>query len=267
MPYTRIDSAYPPTLAEAQAAKAAGVVEWAGYIPAPRVLHAWSKADFDVLRQAGLEPVFISTGYDALADVPSARACGIRPGEKLCLDVEAGWNDTYSANWAGGVKASGYETELYGLRSETTAHGYAFDLTWFADYTGTPPASLPANTGQQYENSHTEFGVSVDRSLMNEPLTHTTEIAELTLDLARLLVMGWYISILHRVPSQAEVDFWAGKLVAPGANFEAVMTTFYQTPEAATDIAEAAHPVQSGDPQAEQALKDAAAAIQKDLPQ
>lgn len=167
--YYRIDSAFAPTLAQAQQFAAEGVREYGLYVPGARVYHASARHEFDIIRQAGMKPVFIHTGWDGNEAVHGAIACGAIPGDKVTLDVEAGWNDNYSQDWARTVKAQGFVTELYGLDSEVGAHGQVFDDQWIARYTY-PQIPVPVGNHQaiQYENSHTEHGVGVDRSISNE---------------------------------------------------------------------------------------------------
>lgn len=160
-----LDSAYAPTLAQAQQANANKVRMWGGYLEGGRVYHAWSRQDFDVIRQAGMRPVFIHVGTDGKEAVANAWKAGAQTGDIVALDVEAGWNDTYSQAWQATVKAAGFKTWLYGLGTETQAHGSTFDGTWQAAYTF-PVEPIPSPTNSfQYWNSHQEFGVGVDRSV------------------------------------------------------------------------------------------------------
>lgn len=57
---TGLDSAYPPSFAQAQQARIAGYTWWGFYLPKlPNTdpLNSWTPAQVDVLRQAGLQPV------------------------------------------------------------------------------------------------------------------------------------------------------------------------------------------------------------------
>lgn len=233
MSYYRIDSAFGPTLEQAKAFATDGIKEYGLYVSGARVYHASSKQDFDVLRAAGLKPVFIHTGWDGNEAVQGARACGAVPGDKVALDVEAGWNDNYSQDWAHTVKGAGFKTELYGLDSEIGAHGQVFDDTWVARYTY-PQVPVPlANQAIQYENSHVEHGVNVDKSISNEdaapPAPAITE-GPYSMNLKRALIMLTRFSVFETWPlSQAEIDSYASSLADDLSNYEAVVTDMENT--------------------------------------
>lgn len=134
-----------PNASQARAAYAAGVRAWGGYLaavvpPGPRssggsnLLTAWSQADFDVLRAAGIQPIAFASGWDdAGACGALARAWRVR----LMLDVEdairgdGSWVDAWLA-------ASG--AGLYGL---CAVHRHVAPAHIVARY---PDGPVPAST-------------------------------------------------------------------------------------------------------------------------
>lgn len=215
-----IDSAFAPTLANAQAAKAAGIKLWAGYVAGGRVYHAWSRQDFDVIRQAGMRPVFVHVGTSGQEAVANAWQCGAMTGDIVALDVEAGWNDTYSQAWCAAVKAAGFTAWLYGLDSEVNAHGAPFDGVWAARYVYPTVPTPTSRESIQYWNSHDEFGVGVDRSVCDD--RWATQGDKLDLDTARSIV---HITLATQgiLGDQAQVDSFAVPMSTPGTNPEGVL--------------------------------------------
>ena len=222
-----LDSAYAPSLNGAQQAAMSGVKLWAGYIAGGRVYHAWSRADFDLIRQAGLRPVFVHVGTDGREAVANAWQCGAMTGDIVALDVEAGWNDTYSQAWCAAVKAAGFTTWLYGLDSEVNAHGAPFDGVWAARYVYPTVPTPTSRESIQYWNSHTEFGTGVDRSVCDDHWAASP--VEEVMDY-NLVVKSWYLFAFHRNPAQSEVDYWVGKLKG-GENGEQVLDEFFSSAE------------------------------------
>ncbi len=217
-----LDSAYAPTLGNAQQAAKDGVRLWGGYVPGGRVYHAWSRQDFDVIRQAGIRPVFIHVGTDGNEAKNNAWQCGAMTGDIVALDVEAGWNDTYSAAWASTVHAAGFVTWLYGLGSEVAAHGSPFDGTWTAAYTYPTVPTPSAKNSFQYWNSHTEYGTGCDRSVCDDHW-FTPQEDTMNLDIARSIVFV-RLSGEGVLTDQAQVDAYAAPMAAIGANPEASLT-------------------------------------------
>lgn len=234
-----LDSSQPPTDAALAAARADGCVAWCGYVSSPgHPDSAWTRADFDRVRAHGLVPVFIDLGTSAGTIGAVLASYGAQPGDNVVTDIEpSGASLSNAGPWCAAVTQDGFRPWVYGLWSTVNAAPAGFAVKWGASYTGPDNVPVPrAGECVQYWNTHTEFGMAVDRSVVGVGVFDM-----LTLDMARLHVMGWYLALLHRVPTQAEVDFWATKLVAPGANFEAVLTEFYSEPEAAHDLADEQH--------------------------
>src|ERR1700686_4338421 len=82
-----LDSAYPPSLAQAQAAKAAGYGAWLGYFAGPNILNGWTKANFDTVKAAGLATAAYCSGW---ADAAAMKAQSISWGVPIILDDESG---------------------------------------------------------------------------------------------------------------------------------------------------------------------------------
>jgi hypothetical protein len=160
-----LDSAYPPTQTQAQQARASGVRGWYGYIATKggtNLLNPWSQADFQVVHQVfGAQPIGFCSGRDDPAAVKAQAAnWGVRP----CLDVENGIRA--DGNWVQPwLDASG--AGLYGLQS--VFHGRQASFFVMAGYPGQDPGVTWAGTppgvphGWQWQGSHVEFGVTVDR--------------------------------------------------------------------------------------------------------
>jgi hypothetical protein len=159
-----LDSAYAPSAAQAQAAKAAGVGLWNGYAATKGrvgIYHAWSQADFDNARLCGGTPIAYVSGWD---DPVALKALAAAWNVRLCLDVEAGIRD--DGPWVQGfLDASG--AGLYGnLRIHLGRRAPFHVLSWYvsdpqATWGGSAPPGTPC--GWQWQNSHDEFGVTVDR--------------------------------------------------------------------------------------------------------
>lgn len=163
-----LDSATPPDQAAAQAARAAGVGGWWGYLatrPGMNLLNIWSQAEFDTVRSVfGSQPVGFCSGWDdPLAVRALADLWGVRP----CLDVEAGIrpDGLWVQPW---LDASG--AGLYGNLGVHSGRTAPFHI--LSDYPGLDPGDvwLPATgwprpagpLGWQWQGSHQEFGLDVD---------------------------------------------------------------------------------------------------------
>jgi hypothetical protein len=157
-------SASVPLRREAEAARAAGIRLWSGYLATRsgvRLYHPWAKADFDNARLCGATPIAYASGWD---DPAACRALATTWNVRLCLDVEAGirGDGDWVQRW---LDASG--AGLYGnlpVHKGRTARFHI--LAWYVQkdpqttWSGLRPA---APCGWQWQNTHTEFGASVDR--------------------------------------------------------------------------------------------------------
>jgi hypothetical protein len=162
-----LDSSFDaPTAAEADAARAAGVRMWSGYLALPGggrgLASPWSPAGFANARRCGAPPLAFCSGWD---DPGQLRAAAAALGVRLCLDIEENIRDL--GDWAQPwLDASG--AGVYG-RAEVHALRAAFHV--LAAYPGSDPAATwsgapPADgtpTGWQWHGSHGEFGCQVDR--------------------------------------------------------------------------------------------------------
>ncbi len=166
-----LDSSYDaPSPAQADAARAAGVGVWCGYLatrPNVGLAHVWTRDDFEAARRCGGTPLGFCSGHDDPVAVRElAAAWNVRP----CLDVEPGIRT--DGSWVDGwLAASG--AGLYGPL-EVHHHAAAFHIA--ALYPGFDPSlpwpvSAPVVTtprGWQWQGTHSEFGRSVDRLWLDD---------------------------------------------------------------------------------------------------
>jgi hypothetical protein len=172
-----LDSSFDaPTLAQAQEARAAGVGFWWGYLAtvqepgAFNLAAPWSRQAFSNVQQAGLGcGAFVSGLDDPTALRQLAGEWGI---SLLALDDEDAIRPLTEPDWRPAfLAASG--AGLYGLLERHTISapfriaalypaGGCSGATW-----PTSPAP-PEPHGWQCQGTHTEFGLSVDRSALDD---------------------------------------------------------------------------------------------------
>lgn len=172
-----LDSAFPPTLAQASAARAGGVRLWNGYMAARSaagLLNTWSLGQFQVVHSVfGAPPVAFCSGWD---DPAAVRAQGVSWGVRPCLDVESGIRD--DGPWVDGWLATS-GAGLYGLIAVHDAHPQQLPFRIAADYpsSGDPLATWPLGKGGappaephgwQWAGSHTAYGVTVDSEWLDD---------------------------------------------------------------------------------------------------
>lgn len=166
-------SLFVPSLQQAQAARAAGVRVWFGYLAtvggpgAFNLEGPWPQQGFDTVRAAGLVPGAFCSGLDDPVRLAAlARQWGI---PLLLLDCEDGirgdgaWVDPF-------LQAAG--CGLYGLQP---VHWHRAPYRIVADYPGFDPGQpwpsvvAPAEPhGWQWQGTHDEFGGPVDRSWLTD---------------------------------------------------------------------------------------------------
>ena len=206
----------------------AGAQMVAGYVDGA---YAWSPADWDRFPAATLVRIATQPATDD-GDV---------------LDVELGdATPAQAPAWVRMRQAAGLaQPALYcGLSTVSTlrhlCQGLLYSL-WVADWTGVAHP-LSYASAVQYADSR-QSGGHYDLSIVYDawwPGPHqppATGGDDMTLDLARILVYDWYAGILHRIPTQAEIDGWAAQLATPGVNSESVYGAFLATPEASAAMA------------------------------
>jgi hypothetical protein len=169
----RLDSAYPPSPDTARAATAGGVRGWDGYISTAVydggshfwLWHPWPREGFDYARLCGSTPIAYCSGWD---NPVALKALAASWGVRLCLDVEGGiradgpWVQAF-------LDASG--AGLYGNYWVHSGRRAPFHVICASLGTGDPRSTWwdakvarpPVPCGYQWWNTHTEFGVSVDR--------------------------------------------------------------------------------------------------------
>lgn len=85
---TGFDSAYPPTVSQIQAAKAAGISAWSGYFPGPGILNGWSEQNFHDVMNGGLGTSAYCSGWaDPVAMETQRVSWGV---PRIILDDESG---------------------------------------------------------------------------------------------------------------------------------------------------------------------------------
>lgn len=199
------DSATVPSDAVLAAAVADGVGAYAGYTAAPRALSPWNSDAFSRVRAHGLIPLFVYVGTDGVDAVAQARRVGANAGDVVVLDIEAGWHDTYSLQWANDVRAGGFSPWLYGTQSECDNHHGPFDGVWIAAGMGT----LPTVGGfQQQFDVVVSGGITVDISEVNGLMNQA--------DVFRATLRVVYLAVGHREPEEAGLEFWTNEALAHG---------------------------------------------------
>jgi len=167
-----------PTPTIISQAWAAGVRVWGGYIAtnqAPgsfNLASPWDKGSFDVARTLGSTPIGFCSGLD---DPAALKALAAQWDVRLCLDVESGiradgtwvqgWLDTSGA----GLYGQHYEDTNGVWHSIHLNRRAAFHvMSWYigrdpgATWTGPQPAD-GTPLAWQWQGSHSEFGLDVDR--------------------------------------------------------------------------------------------------------
>lgn len=233
-----LDSSTPPTDAALEQAAAAGIVAWAGYVSSPGHPVGWARADFDRVRRARLVPVYVDLGSSPGTIGSKLVALGAQPGDNVVTDIESGGATLQAAGaWRAAVAADGYRPWVYGSWATVNAAPAGFAVKWGAAY-GQAPATVRPGEVVQFENTHTEFGMSVDRSAVGEGVFGMTAVerADLGAALARLA----YAAVLHRDPvaDPNGLAFWSGQFAA---GFDHAAAAFIAAGEAQHDLADEQH--------------------------
>lgn len=167
------DSSYDaPTLAQAQAARAAGVRAWGGYLatrPNVGLAVPWSRAAFANVQQAGLRALAFCSGWD---DPVALRQLAAQWNVLLLVDVEDAIRG--DGPWVGPfLQASG--AGLYGLLE---VHRWPAPYRIVAEYPagGCPGATWPSSPapqephGWQCQGTHRDpvTGLSVDSMRLDD---------------------------------------------------------------------------------------------------
>lgn len=206
-----LDSSTPPTDAALAQAAAAGIVAWAGYVSSPGHPIGWARADFDRVRAHGLVPVFVDLGSSPGTIGPKLVALGAQPGDNVITDIEGGGATLADAGaWRAAVAADGYSPWVYGTWATVNAAPAGFAVKWGAAY-GQDPATVRPGECVQFENTHEEFGMSVDCSAVGEGVFDVV-----TADTARAVARLVYLGVMHREPDEAGLTYWQGHLVSVG---------------------------------------------------
>jgi hypothetical protein len=221
-----------PTPATVAAAIAGGVRMWSGYLASRAgvgLAAPWSAEDFALARQCGAKPIAYCSGYD---DPAALKALAGALDVRLCLDVERGirGDGPWVQAW---LDASG--AGLYGNAPVHPARRAAFYIlaaypgfdpkaTWSA--TGRPPGPC----GWQWQGTHSEFGIAVDRGWFDDWFM---EDEEMNLSLARKRFHAWQMIMLcwgRNPTSEEELNEVAEVIQDNGENLYDVQVAVYNNP-------------------------------------
>lgn len=230
MPVHQLDSFSPPSDATLEQAKAAGVQVWPGYTGGPEAAISWPADGFVRIRNHGLRAPAIYVGLGTPEEaVAQAQARGVPQGEVIWHDIETGWSmshDTpaFAIRWVTGVLQAGYIPGLYGTAAFVNQWGHFYRCVWAAGgsyyrngpgsnpWPATPlqvPACTPAGTpcGVQWWATHNEFGIGVDRSIMDDLFGHSNGDvmdAQHEQQLLEWVAFRQYVDALIRVPESVD---------------------------------------------------------------
>lgn len=189
-------------------------------------LYEWSAADWALFPRA----IQLTIAVNALH---AADILDVENGDATPSDVP-GWCDRFARL---GRRAPTVYCNLSSWPAVKAAVGARRVDYWIATLNGKPtPGGIAGAVAEQYVQHtdaafHYDESIIYDESWLTAPLPIPGDDA-MTLDLARLIVFGWYTSIRPKSsPTQKEVDYWSTRLTT-GENFEAVYTSFLETPEA-----------------------------------
>jgi hypothetical protein len=145
----------------------------------------------------------------------------VESGDATNADIE-GWCDRFDRP---GRRAPSIYTSLSNWTAAKVAAAGRHVDWWIADYTAQPHCPAGAVACQYVDKGPYDLSLVADPSWLG--VQPPTELV-MTLDVARLIVWGWFGGFLGQVPpGQVQVDEFATQLVAPGANYEAVVTAFW----------------------------------------
>jgi hypothetical protein len=251
-----LDSATEPTAAQADAAKAAGVRLWSGYIatqPNVGLYHPWPRAAFENARRCGSIPIAYCSGWD---DPGALKILAATWNVRLCLDVEGGirGDGSWAQNW---LDASGA-----GVYGNAPVHRLRAAFHVLAAYPGGDPQATWASylarpaglCGWQFQGTHSEFGVGVDRCWFDDGFaglsgggvdTVTTDDLNLAHDALQFMVWGivdtsaqsrndFVFAVNHGQSLASIVDGW--KQNAQAAKWQAQLATLGQAAGGPTNI-------------------------------
>lgn len=165
-----LDSAYPPNAAQVAGAKAAGITGWSGYFAGLNILHGWSQADFDLVKAGGLATFAYCSGW---SDPAAMKAQSIAWQVPICLDCETAirgdgpwvqpWLDASGSGLYGNYGVFPGKTAAFYVLAAYLSSGNPGAASW---WNATPQPAGPC--GWQWVGTHSEFGISVDSSWMDD---------------------------------------------------------------------------------------------------
>lgn len=209
-----------PTPGIAAQAFQSGVRMWGGYLttaPDPTsvgLLTAWRPEDWAAIRSAGIGGIAFCSGRD---DPASLRRLARELGVLLCLDVENGIRA--DGPWVDGwLQVSGA-----GLYGEAGVHYHPAAFHVLAAYPGVVPGATwdgpapPGPHGWQYQGTHTEWGISVDRAFYDHSLYEVTMLLNQGMKIGLAHVA--FAAIYNREPTPTEEWDFANTMNDDGSNY------------------------------------------------
>lgn len=231
-----LDSATPPSALQVVAAGSAGIGIWSGYlseIPQKDGLYRpWAPAEFTVVKALNPHPIAFTSGWD---DPAAAQRDADSQGLRLCLDVERLIRD--NGPWVQGWLDAAPGAGLYGTSAIHVGRRAAFHIAaWYPGYdpkTEWPPNWARPTTpcGWQWQNTHTEFGVGVDRSWLDDWFGGNELIKDWPTSDLEFLAQGMIHTLTgHTAVDQTQLDGAVSALKNSPAN--KVFADYSQSPEA-----------------------------------
>jgi hypothetical protein len=258
-----LDSATPPTAAQAAAARAAGVAVWSGYLATRPELgvgpggsrfglfRPWRQVEFAPVKTLHGTPLAYASGWD---DPAGCKALAAAWGVRLCLDVEGGirGDGAWVQGWLDGSGAGLYGTRYVHTPQSGAARRAPFHIAaWYTQerdpHTGQmvafdPQATWPAGwphpmtpVGWQWQNTHAEFGVGVDRCWFDDWFAQgATGGPELMTDSERKAwVFDGFMELFGRNPnSEAELAAIVNVVKPDRTNLYEIRVSMWNDPRA-----------------------------------
>ena len=250
-----LDSATAPSPQQATAARDAGIGMWCVYVatrPGVHLYHPWTAAEIEVARIVHPKPIAFYSGAD---DPASVRALCKSANLTPCLDVEDGiqkdgpWVqgnlDAVGGGLYGGKNVHPGRRALFHIGSYYPSQQPAGQPTWPSWW---PQPSAPH--GWQIFNTHTEFGVGVDRSYFEDSLAALLGVTKGE-DVTGSEKLAWIIiakAVAGHVVNQADYDAYFPIFKDDGSNVQEVVWKIFQEQGGPDWIAKAGQPGPPGPP-------------------
>jgi hypothetical protein len=214
-----LDSSYNrPTQQQAADAYSAGVRFWGVYVATQAnvgLAAPWTQADVQVVQAVGIDVIaFLSGNDDPVAAAALARSWHALPmlddenGIRARGSWEQRWIDDAGCGLYGGREAQDSVDAPYRIIADYP--GYDPMAAW-----PTTPPSVPF--GWQWQGTHTEFGLSVDRSWLDDSFGGAMSTSFPMRDEAEAFVDFLYTAVLHRhAATPDDREHWASIAMTQG---------------------------------------------------